>query len=314
MALPVRFSMLRARLFATAFAIRVLPQPGRPVEQDALRRLELVLGEDLRVEVRQLDRIAQDLDLLVEAADPLVGHVRDLLEHDLFDRRLRQLLERVVRARVVEDVVADLELLAAQRLGERDDALVVGVAEHDRAVVGDEVDDRRDLAARDVARRLDDVERLVEHDELALLELERIEVRVHVDAHRPAVHQDLGRAVLVRAVEDPVGVRRRAELVDLLLQELDLLLGLLEHADEPLVLALGVGELLARELVAASQRLELGEHAVEPAAELLGVGAEDAQRVLQIFDFVLGRARRRRARGSDRPAPACGRRRTRCAA
>ena len=61
--------------------------------------VQLVLGEDLRVQVRQLDRIAQDLDLLAEAADVVVGDVGDLLEHHLFDRRLRQLLEGVLRAR-----------------------------------------------------------------------------------------------------------------------------------------------------------------------------------------------------------------------
>ena len=65
-----------------------------------------------------------------------------------------------------------------------------------------------------------------------------------VDAHRATVDDDLGGAVLVRAREDAVGVRRRAELVDLLLEELDLLLGFLERVDELLVLALGVGELL----------------------------------------------------------------------
>ena len=137
---------------------------------------------------------------------------------------------------------------------------------------------------------------------------------MHVDAHRATVDQDLGGAVLVRALEDPVGVRRRAELVDLLLQELDLLLRFLEHADEPLVLALGVGELLARELVAAPQRLELGEHAIEAAAELRGVGAEEAQRVLQILDLVLRRPSRGRDRGSDPAAPACARPTRRCAA
>ena len=129
------------------------------------------------------------------------------------------------------------------------------------------------------------------------------------------VDQDLGGAVLVRAVEDPVGVRRRAELVDLLLQELDLLLRLLEHADELLVLALGVGALLARELVAAAQRFELGEHAVEAAAELLGVGAEDAQRVLQILALVLRRARcGLRSRFGSGGSGVARSRRTRCAA
>ena len=46
-----------------------LAATGRAVEQDALRRLQLVLGEQLGVQVRQLDRVLDLLDLLVEAAD-----------------------------------------------------------------------------------------------------------------------------------------------------------------------------------------------------------------------------------------------------
>ena len=84
--------------------------------------------------------------------------------------------------------------------------LVVGMAENDRSVVRDEVDDRRNLAARDVPRRFDDIEGFVEHDELSLLELEGIDVRVHVDPHRAAINDDLGRTVLVGAIEDAVVV------------------------------------------------------------------------------------------------------------
>jgi hypothetical protein len=68
---------------------------------------------------------------------------------------------------------------------------------------------------------------------------------MHVDAHLSAVDEDLGRAVLVGPTEDPVVVGRRAELVDLLLEELDLLLGLLQDLHQPLVLALGIDELFA---------------------------------------------------------------------
>ena len=119
---------------------------------------------------------------------------------------------------------------------------------------------------------------------------------------------------LFGAIEDAVGVRRRAELVDLLLQELDLLLRFLEHADQLLVLALGVGALLARQLVAAAQRLELGEHAIEPAPELRGVAAEEAQRVLEIFDLVLRRSAAPRSRFGIRRLRRRGCRTTRCAA
>jgi hypothetical protein len=142
------------------------------------------------------------------------------------------------------------------------------VAEHDGAVVVDHLDDRGDLAALRVAARLDDVEGLVEDHELAFFELARIDVRMHVDPHRLAVDDDLRRPVLVRALEDSIGVRRGAQLVHLLLEELDLLLGLLEGVHEPLVLTLCVGELLAGHLEAAPHGLVLREDAVEAPAEL----------------------------------------------
>ena len=72
---------------ATALAMRVLPQPGGPVEQDALRGRQLVLDEQLPVQERQLDGVGDGLDLAVETADVLVGDVGHLLEHQLFDLR-----------------------------------------------------------------------------------------------------------------------------------------------------------------------------------------------------------------------------------
>ena len=172
----------------------------------------------------------------------LVGDVGDLLEHDLLDRRLGQLLERVVRARVVAGCSPALSFSRRSGCDEGDHALFVGVAEHDHASVVEQVEDRRDLAARDEGRRLDDVERLVQHDQLTFHELEWVDVRVQVHAHRPAVDEDLAGSVFVGALEDAVRVRRRAQLVDFLLEELDLLLRFLQRADEPLVLALGVGD------------------------------------------------------------------------
>ena len=85
--------------FATALAISVLPQPGRAVEQDALRRLQLVLVEQVGVEVRQLDRVLDLLDLVVEAADVVVGDVGDLFEHELLDLGPREPLDEQARAR-----------------------------------------------------------------------------------------------------------------------------------------------------------------------------------------------------------------------
>ena len=58
--------------------------------------------------------------------------------------------------------------------------------------------------------------------------------------------------------------------------------------DQPLVLALGVRELLAGQLVAAAQGLVLREQAVEAPAELRRVRAEQADRVLEVLEFLAG--------------------------
>ena len=100
----------------------------RAVQQDALRRLELVLLEEIAVEVRELDRVLDHLDLLVEAADVVVGDVGDLLEHELLDLGAGQLLEQQARATLHEQVVAGVQLLAEQLVGQLADALLVGAA------------------------------------------------------------------------------------------------------------------------------------------------------------------------------------------
>ncbi len=66
--------------FATAFAIRVLPGPGRAVEQDPLRRSDRESVEQLGVLQRQLDHLPHPAELLLQSADILVGDAgcRDL--------------------------------------------------------------------------------------------------------------------------------------------------------------------------------------------------------------------------------------------
>ena len=82
-----------ARLLGDALRERVRDRLGderlaatrRAVQQDALRRLQLVLVEQVGVQVRQLDRVLDLLDLVVEAADVGVGDVGDLFEDELLD-------------------------------------------------------------------------------------------------------------------------------------------------------------------------------------------------------------------------------------
>src|SRR5690606_37869732 len=57
-----------------------LATAGRSVEQDALRRAQLVFLEEVGVQIRKLDRVADQLDLVAQAADLVVVDVRDLFE------------------------------------------------------------------------------------------------------------------------------------------------------------------------------------------------------------------------------------------
>ena len=61
-----------------------LAAAGRAVEQDPLRRLELVLLEQVGVQVGQLDGVPDLLDLAGQAADVGVGDVRHFLQDELF--------------------------------------------------------------------------------------------------------------------------------------------------------------------------------------------------------------------------------------
>ena len=88
----------------------------------------------LGVEVRQLDRVLDLLDLVVEAADVGVGDVGDLFEHELLDLGPRQPLDEQARAGVHEHVVAGAQLLADQRVRQLAHALLVGAPDDERAV------------------------------------------------------------------------------------------------------------------------------------------------------------------------------------
>ena len=78
------------------------------------------------MEERQLDRVGDLLDLVVEAADVGVGDVGHLLEHELLDLGSGQLLEQQARARVHQDVVAGPQRRAGELFGQLGHALLVG--------------------------------------------------------------------------------------------------------------------------------------------------------------------------------------------
>ena len=75
-----------------------------------------MLGEQVLVQERQLDRVLDRLDLVVQAADLAVGDVRDLLEDELLDLGLRDPLVGVVAPRLDQQRVAGPQRLLDQRL------------------------------------------------------------------------------------------------------------------------------------------------------------------------------------------------------
>ena len=221
-----------------------LAATGRAVQQDALRRLEVVLLEEVAVEVRELDRVLDHLDLVVEAADVVVGDVGHLLEHELLDLGTRQLLEQQARAALHQQVVAGAQLLVQQLVGELADALLVGAPDDQRArAVVEQLLERDDLAGDLGVAGEHDVERLVEHDLLAAPQLLGLELGVHRDAHLAARGEDVDGAVVVRAEVRAVRRRRHRELLDLFAQRGDVLARLTQGGGQLLVLGDGLGEL-----------------------------------------------------------------------
>src|SRR6266508_3074506 len=215
-----------------------------PVQQHALRRLQLVLVEQLRVQERQLHGVADGLDLPGEAPDVLVGDVRDLLEDQLLDLLLRELLQDVARAGVEQEGVAHADDLVAQRLREHRHLGLVAPADHDHAFVVDVLLDRHDLALAVLVQDLHDVEGLVEDDLHALAQAVPLQRGVHRDAHLPAGGEHVGHGILVlhHGQEHAERGRRLGELLDLLRERLDLVALLLHHRHELLVLGEGPGQ------------------------------------------------------------------------
>ena len=92
-----------------------------------------VLGEQVLVQERQLDRVGDLLDLVVEAADVVVGDVGHLFEHQLLDLGPGQLLEQQAGARVEEHRVAGAELGRRRSASASStDPLLVGPADDER--------------------------------------------------------------------------------------------------------------------------------------------------------------------------------------
>ena len=154
-----------------------------------------MLAVQLGVRKRQLDRVADLLDLRPQATDVGVPDVGHLLEDQLLDLRTGHALEHEPAARLHREGVTDAQRLVAQRAGEAHDALLVRPADDQRPVVADELLDRHDLADGLVAARLDERERLVELDLLARAQGVQVDGGRDLHVHLATLGDDLGRAV-----------------------------------------------------------------------------------------------------------------------
>ena len=125
-----------------------LAAAGGAVEQDALGRRQLVLGEQVPVEEGQLDGVGDRLDLVVEAADVVVGDVGHLLEDQLLDLGPGQLSSSSPERGSMRMVSPARSFGADELVGQLDDPLLVGPAHDDGPpAVLEELLEGDDLAA-----------------------------------------------------------------------------------------------------------------------------------------------------------------------
>ena len=206
-----------------------------------------MLGEEVLVQERQLDRVGDLFDLVVEAADVGVRDVGHLLEQQVLDLGSGQLLEQEVRAGVETEVVARSDVGAADGVGELADPLLVGTTDdHDADPVVHDLFDRDHLAGDLRRPRHHDVVALVEHDLGAAVEQLVVDVGVQGDAHLATAGEDVDGVVVVLADHHAVGRRRLRQLVDLVAQCRDVLAGLAQGVGQLLVLPDGCRQLPLR--------------------------------------------------------------------
>ena len=163
-----------------------LTATGRPVEQHALGRTQCVIAEQILVQERQFDGVADLLDLPAETTDVLVPDVGHLFEDEILDLGLGDSLEREARLGVDQQRIAGAQLatltvltvdIAEQWFGEPHDPLLVGMADDQCALtVAENLAQRADLTNRIELARLDNGQRLVETQRLTLAQ--RVEIDV----------------------------------------------------------------------------------------------------------------------------------------
>ena len=162
-------------------------------------------------------------------------------------------------------------------LGQLGHPLLVGPGEDDAAPpVLELLLQGHDLTRELAVAHQDHVEALVQDDLVALADGARVDVGVQAHAHLAAAREHVDRAVLVDPEEGAVGGRRLRELLDLLAQRGQLLLGLLEGEGQLLVLRGGLRELSLGLEQPLLERLDPARALLQPSPQrvdlILGIG------------------------------------------
>ena len=130
-----------------------LAAPRRPVQQHALRRVQVVVAVQVGVEERQLHRVADLADLGLEPADVVEGDVRDFLQGQLGKISLFHHLHRYPGLQVSQHGVACANI-GADLPGNRKDVFLPARGGDDDAAIIQALRNRGQLAAWGIAAGL----------------------------------------------------------------------------------------------------------------------------------------------------------------
>ncbi len=185
-----------------------LSTSGRAVEKHALRRLESVLAVQLRLLERQLDGVLDLFNLRAEAADILVGNVRNFFKQKMFDIRALDVFENEAVAQIREHGVADAQTVGVQAARDVKNTRLVRVYfDEDAARVNNEFD-RHHRAGIFVSRNADDDELLVKPQLLSGPQRVDINAGRGGHVHLATANEGVNRMILVASGQES-GKRRR---------------------------------------------------------------------------------------------------------
>ena len=151
---PLRHGLSQA--VGHGFGDERLAAAGWPIEEDAFGGDQPIAGEQLTVHVGELNRVADLLDLVDQAAHLLVGDVGNLFQDQLLDLGPSQALDNQAGLGVEPYEIARPDLHVDQRVGHSHYPLVIGVGHHNDPSVVDSLPHPHDLTDRVERSHVDD--------------------------------------------------------------------------------------------------------------------------------------------------------------